>query len=304
MFQLKRNHDKDRRAGHEGESGTRDPPIVSPRTVELTVEQIKLWEEKVNLMRLMAGSKGQTSQVKAGQKRKADEMEDMAGEEEVIEPGMKIPKSALDSCGQSFIAADGNWVKASTKFFDDTGVMALLCQHDRPLFTVSMWTAGERQFYAYALLDSLMKELLDHWRVGVLYDIGCQIHRSLVKWEFMEEWLPRLEFGVSIFHAYGHQWVCQLWYHPCKRALWGLSDGEGCERFWSELRRLIPGLRVTSYHRRLFIIDLQVEHVDEIKQLGAGKWLQDRVRRARDHLQEAQKKLGKHDVTYLLEQFR
>ncbi|KAF9519579.1 hypothetical protein BS47DRAFT_1388124 [Hydnum rufescens UP504] len=52
----------------------------------------------------------------------------------------------------------------------------------------------------------------------------------------------------------------------------GLSDGEGCERFWSELRRLIPSLRVMGYHRRLFIIDLQVEHIDELKQQGLAKW--------------------------------
>ncbi|KAF9503609.1 hypothetical protein BS47DRAFT_1309539, partial [Hydnum rufescens UP504] len=53
-------------------------------------------------------------------------------------------------------------------------------------------------------------------------------------------------FSVSIFHAYGHQWVCQLWYHPRKAELWGLSDGEGCECFWSELMRLIPCLRVSG----------------------------------------------------------
>lgn len=51
-------------------------------------------------------------------------------------------------------------------------------------------------------------------------------------------------WAVSVFHAYGHQWACQLVFHPRKCDGFGLSDGEGCERFWSAIRRLISGLRV------------------------------------------------------------
>ena len=48
------------------------------------------------------------------------------------EPGMHVP-TAVDECNNSFTAADSSRVKASTQFFADTGVMALLCQHDRVL---------------------------------------------------------------------------------------------------------------------------------------------------------------------------
>lgn len=40
-------------------------------------------------------------------------------------------------------------------------------------------------------------------------------------------------------HAYGHQWSCQLVYNPRLRAGLGLSEGEGTERLWSRLRKLI-----------------------------------------------------------------
>ncbi|KAF9509132.1 hypothetical protein BS47DRAFT_1373558 [Hydnum rufescens UP504] len=129
---------------------------------------------------------------------------------------MPIPNSCTDLCGESFIAADSNHVKASTMYFSDTSMMAMLCRHNIVLYWANMWTAGEKQFFALALLAALMAELLVDWTVGFLYDIACQMHR--------------------IFHAYGHQWVCQLWYHPCKAGIWGLSDGEGCEQFWSMLR--------------------------------------------------------------------
>ncbi|KAF9503100.1 hypothetical protein BS47DRAFT_1374496 [Hydnum rufescens UP504] len=124
--------------------------------------------------------------------------------------------------------------------------MALLCRHDHPLVLANLKTAGEKQFYALALISALMESIPNHWRVGVLYDIGCQMHRTLQKWDLMPEYLHRLKFAVSIFHAYGHQWACQLWYHPQKAAMWGLSDGEGCEHFWSDLRKLIPGLCVAG----------------------------------------------------------
>src|SRR5258708_35481904 len=122
--------------------------------------------------------------------------------------------------------------------------MASVCHHGIPLFHVSLWTPREQQFYAFTLLSMLLEHLPNSWKVGCLYDIGCQIHHPIHKWDFALEWRECLSWGVSIFHPYGHQWACQLWYHPCKDTLWGLSVGEGCERFWSELHHLISGLHV------------------------------------------------------------
>lgn len=299
-FQLKRIRDRDRRAGHEGKTGTRDPNIISPETIMLSREYLERWEQKVLGVR-------PTRPSHSGQKRKASEATDYDAEppeDDKVEPGLRVPNSTYDSCRESFIAADEDRIKASTQYFEDTGVMALLCRHDSPLAAASMWTAGEKQFYVFALLETLLSHIPSHWRVGALYDVGCQMDQTLKKWKFMPEWLPRFEWGVSIFHAYGHQWACQLFYHPRKSELWGLSDGEGCERFWSELGRLIPGLRVTGYHRRLFILDLQVEHIDEIKRVGMGKWLQARIDRLQCRLEEAEKKLGDRSVSYLLGQFK
>jgi len=55
---------------------------------------------------------------------------------------------------------------------------------------------------------------------------------------FLHEYLPRIIFGISVFHAFGHQWPCQIVYHPRKC--------RGCERFWSAIRKLIPSLRVSG----------------------------------------------------------
>ncbi|EDQ98102.1 uncharacterized protein LACBIDRAFT_310933 [Laccaria bicolor S238N-H82] len=111
-----------------------------------------------------------------------------------------------------------------------------------------MTSAGEKQHYALVLLERLFNHLPSTARVGVLYDIGCQLHRSCVKWGFLKEFFDRLIWAISVFHAYGHQWACQLIYHPRKCIGFGLTDGEGCERFWSSIKLLIPSLRVSGYY--------------------------------------------------------
>jgi hypothetical protein len=167
-------------------------------------------------------------------------------EEDGYEESLKVPKSVLDECNNSFTAADEKRQKASTQFFADTAIMGLLCRHDRVLWLANMTSAGEKQYYAIALLKRLFSHLPTSWIVGLLYDIACGLHRSCVKWGFLEGFLDRITFAISVFHAYGHQWPCQVIYHPRKCAGFGLTDGEGCERFWSLIRKLVPLLRVTA----------------------------------------------------------
>ncbi|KIM51219.1 hypothetical protein SCLCIDRAFT_143749 [Scleroderma citrinum Foug A] len=119
--------------------------------------------------------------------------------------------------------------------------MAFLCHHDHVLWLVNMTSAGEKQHYALVLMKYLFENLPATMTVGLLYDIGCQLERSCRKWKLLDDGiLSRLKFGISVFHAYGHQWPCQIVYHPRKCVGFGLSDGEGCEWVWSSLKMLIP----------------------------------------------------------------
>ncbi|KAF9220235.1 hypothetical protein BS17DRAFT_852707 [Gyrodon lividus] len=179
-------------------------------------------------------------------------------EEEVddqLEDGMRVPASILDGCGESFTAADEKQQKTSTHFFADTGLMALLFRHDQVLCLVNMTSAGKKQHYALALLKRLFEHLPSKFTIGCLYDISCQLE------------------SFSVFHAYGHQWPCQLIYHPCKCIGFGLSDGEGCEHLWSCLKFLIPILRVSGHHQRLFVLDNQICYLDEKSFVSLGQWL-------------------------------
>lgn len=94
---------------------------------------------------------------------------------------LPVDDTVLDECERSFVAAQSSRPKTSTVSFEDTGLMALLCRHDQVLFLANMKSAGEKQHYVLALLKALFDELPADWKVGVLYDIGCQLHRSCEK---------------------------------------------------------------------------------------------------------------------------
>ncbi len=242
------------------------PPHTHPETVFVPEEESAQMEEIVESVR---PSKPRRKSTEANT---ASANVTMQAETD-YEPGLRVPTTVLNECHDSFLAADSNRVKASTAFFADTGLMALLCRHDRVLWLVNMTSAGEKQHYALTLLDKLFQHIPQSMRIGVLYDIGCQLHRSCVKFDFLSHALDRITFGISVFHAYGHQWPCQLIYHPRKCPGFGLTDGEGCERFWSSIKLLIPSLRVSGYFHRIYTLDTQIKHLDEKSLFGLGKWL-------------------------------
>jgi hypothetical protein len=87
----------------------------------------------------------------------------------------------LDECEKSFTAATETAMKSSKGIHADTGLMALLCRHDRVLWVANITSAGEKQFYAYALLKRFFEHIPESWNVGLLYDIACQMKRSMIK---------------------------------------------------------------------------------------------------------------------------
>jgi hypothetical protein len=91
-------------------------------------------------------------------------------------------------------------------------------------------------------------------------------------------------------HAYGHQWVCQLVYNPCIHPGCGLTDGEGVERIWSCIHKLIPitrnqwvrilyifpqaALNSRQNSRRIWMIDLYMSFINAEGLTNLGTWLE------------------------------
>ncbi|KAJ7432427.1 hypothetical protein B0H11DRAFT_2165331 [Mycena galericulata] len=99
--------------------------------------------------------------------------------------------------------------------------------------------------------------------------------------------MDRILFAVSVFHAFGHRWPCQLIYHPLKCCGFGHTNGEGCERFWHSISSLIAYLRVTGYHLRLYTIDSQIEHADKMSLGRLASWILRQTAHCEGKLREA-----------------
>ncbi|KAE9384417.1 hypothetical protein BT96DRAFT_960902 [Gymnopus androsaceus JB14] len=241
---------------HSAQKCGRDPPRTHPNTYFIPEEEVNAWKHYADCIR----SRKQ-NQPPPPKRTKPDHTHD--DEQDHCEEGLRVPKSPI---------------------------MTLLCRHDRPLFTVNMNTPGEGQHYVLALLAKLFENLPHDTIVRFLYDIGCQLHRSCVKWGFLKPYMSRMTFAVSIFHAFGHQWPCQMIYHPRKCIGCGLSDGEGCERLWHSLSHLIAYGR---YYVRMYNLDSQLNFNNEEGLSKLGVWLRRKVIACESKLNEAEEVLRK-----------
>ncbi|THU96080.1 hypothetical protein K435DRAFT_858916 [Dendrothele bispora CBS 962.96] len=262
---------------HNDQNG-KDPHRIHPDTMFISPDKVREMEEYVESRRNQQQSK---------RPRGNDDSED-----DHLERGMKVPKSALDSCGSSFDAANGT-AKSRAKGFDERALAGMFCPHGSCLFLVTMSSLGEKQHYILVMLQTLFEHVPDNWTVGFLYDVGCQVERSCWKWGFLAEFMDRIVWGVSVFHAYGHEWACQLIYHPRKCKGFGLCDGETCERCWHAISRLIAYTRVAGYHVRLYTLDCQFHFNNQQVLLNAGTWLRRKVRQCETRRRAAKEILDK-----------
>ncbi|SCV72969.1 BQ2448_6894 [Microbotryum intermedium] len=156
---------------------------------------------------------------------------------EMKEAVEKTKTPSKKACTESWIAADDG----AEKFWagkSDTGLVACVCRHDVVLKKVNLEKSGEKTSGARS----------KNW---VLYDIACNLKHHIQKRELLPELAPRLEFATSVFHAFAHQWSCQVEFNPQLISKFGCTDGEGCERLWSSLHSLIPINRPSTRSHRL-----------------------------------------------------
>ncbi|KAK1226972.1 hypothetical protein PQX77_010040 [Marasmius sp. AFHP31] len=185
-----------------------------------------------------------------------------------------IPDEVVDADGEAYKAARGESQQTQSKRFDENGLMALVCRHDIPLLAASIDTPGEQQKFAIALIEEFFSMVPAQATVAVLYDIACVIDRSVHIYDILdEEVVSRTIFVTAVMHAYGHQWSCQLYYNPRLRKGMGLTDGEGTERLWSALRKLIGLERRSSRARRIWLLDRQCDAIAQQHREDLGAFI-------------------------------
>ncbi|KAL0575864.1 hypothetical protein V5O48_006114 [Marasmius crinis-equi] len=186
-----------------------------------------------------------------------------------------VSDDVVNADREAFHAAQGDNNVTGSKRFDENGLMALVCRHDIPLLAASIDTPGEQQKYPIALLEEFFKLLPPQATVAVLYDIACVVDRSVHIYDILDsDVVSRIIFATAVMHAYGHQWACQLYYNPRLRPGLGLTDGEGTERLWSALRKLIGLERRSSRARRIWLLDRQCDSIAQEHREDLGAFIE------------------------------
>ncbi|KNE96441.1 hypothetical protein PSTG_10272 [Puccinia striiformis f. sp. tritici PST-78] len=147
-------------------------------------------------------------------------------QEEVDQTTEMIQKEEMeDNTPEKLHKAANNKRNALTwKGCDDTGLMGCCCQHDAAIFLTNIHKSGEKRVFPLAILQRLLSTIEPTLPVGVLYDIGCSLDKYINLRNLLPEDRARIKYGTSVFHAYVHNWACQLDYHPRFNKGWGLSE--------------------------------------------------------------------------------
>ncbi|KAH9812739.1 hypothetical protein DFH28DRAFT_1129505 [Melampsora americana] len=199
--------------------------------------------------------------------------------------------SPKHTCSEQHTAANDVRGKSHWSGCDDTGLLGMACRHDHVLQFINIVQSGEKSYYALALIEWILGLIAEGERKGQADKLGAtSFQRDLFA---VERQLNRLKFGTSVFHAYVHEWGCQLTYNPRLNEGWGLSDGEGLERIWSFLSPLVRPNRYATSEHRLDNLNLRALHHNETMKFNAASSMTTRLKDVHQRLDKANNCLAK-----------
>jgi hypothetical protein len=161
----------------------------------------------------------------------------------------------------------GDLAQKSQKFdgLDISGVMGSVCAHDIPSKFIPITNGdGEKYIYAASLIKAFGG---DASKIRFMYDINCTFKPWLER-NYKE--LTCETYAIPVFHAYGHNFQCQLRFNPRNIEGFGLTDGEGCERLWSYLSPLCNQLKESRKSVFIDTLELHLSHFSTTKNLDLG----------------------------------
>ncbi|KAF8451450.1 hypothetical protein BGX38DRAFT_1071313, partial [Terfezia claveryi] len=117
----------------------------------------------------------------------------------------------------------------------------MVCRHGSPLRYLNLYQ-GERMELTYTLLKDVVAQTPHATQWGLMYDVGYRFHQWLQRRDMALSAQMTVSIKLNAFYIYAHELPCQMKYGPRQTVNWGLSDGEGNERDWSDKRHLVgPG---------------------------------------------------------------
>lgn len=141
----------------------------------------------------------------------------------------------VDPCTEAHTTANDVRGKSHFKSMDESGLLGMACRHDHVLKLINLIQTGEKSHLPLALVQWLLDLFSDERDVdtgiGILYDIGCNLDKTIKKKKVFtdEKQAAQVRVGTALFHAYAHNWGCQLEYNPRLNEGWGKSNAPPCK---------------------------------------------------------------------------
>ncbi|KAG8725372.1 hypothetical protein FRC09_001176 [Ceratobasidium sp. 395] len=177
------------------------------------------------------------------------------------------------SCANNWRAAQAQHDKKTPSMFDETGVFLACCRHGLVAVIVDMIRSGELAKYPLAIFDKLVAAHGDH--LVVAYDIACSFFKTLKRSKSLGELfeLSKSRLIVPAFHAWAHNRLCQISWHPVWQPSLGLEDFEWCERVFSSSNQVARCTRHASQSTRHRMIELHFRRWDNDREGSSARFL-------------------------------
>ncbi|KAH9820010.1 hypothetical protein DFH28DRAFT_1079905 [Melampsora americana] len=99
--------------------------------------------------------------------------------------GLGQDEGEADPCTEAHTTANDAWGKHHFKAMDESGLIGMACRHDHLLKFINLVQSGEKSHNGLALiqwlLDLFKDERDNNTNLGVLYDIGCNLDKTIMK---------------------------------------------------------------------------------------------------------------------------
>ncbi|KAK4700282.1 hypothetical protein P7C70_g5969, partial [Phenoliferia sp. Uapishka_3] len=188
--------------------------------------------------------------------------------------------SSDDVCSDSWVAKDDGNPESVYRGKVDSGLMACVCRHDHCLSMINLKRTGEKLYFAIAFVSYFLNVVDPTGSFLIMYDVGCNLWAHCRKRKIFEPEIDsgRLGMALAVFHAYAHIWLCQMLFNPRFLLGYGLSDGEGTERFWAFLAKLVSLNRNASSSLRLSNLQTRAAYHNTMHTFNLVVWLKRKAR--------------------------
>ena len=167
--------------------------------------------------------------------------------------------------------------------YDECGLAMVTCRHGVPIRVGNIWR-GENQETMLTIFEEIVERLPKDTKFVLQYDLACKFRPYLCK--MRPDLADRVMICLNAFHAFAHEFRCQLRYGPIHIMHLARSDGESVERAWSLLQPFVSISRVSGPQHRHDMAHRHNLHTAKVRRRTMPDFLSDRFARVQQEIKD------------------